>query len=134
MDGHYEFLVMPYGLSNAPSTFQATMNELFRDVLRQYVLVFFDDILIYSPSIDLHYQHLSQVFHKLSQHQFHAKMSKCSFAVETINYLGHIISAGGVQAEPDKISTIQQWPTPTNLTNLHGFLGLTGYYMRFVPK
>ncbi|KAL4592325.1 hypothetical protein LXL04_005316 [Taraxacum kok-saghyz] len=134
IDGHYEFLVMHFSLSNAPSTFQSTMNELFRDVLRQYVLVFFDEILIYSPSVDLHYHHLAQVFAKLEQNQFHAKMSKCTFAVDTISYLGHIISIGGVQAEPDKVEAIQQWPTPTNLTTLRGFLGLTGYYRRFVPK
>ncbi|KAL4591091.1 hypothetical protein LXL04_004040 [Taraxacum kok-saghyz] len=89
VDGHYELLVMPFGLSNAQSTFQSTMNDLFRDVLRQYVLVFFNDILIYSPSLELHYQHLSQVFEKLATHQFRAKMSKCTFGVQTVNYLGY---------------------------------------------
>lgn len=103
IDGHYDFLVMSFGLSNAPSTLQSTMNELFRDVLRQYVLVFFDDILIYNPSIDLHYHHLTEVFTKLSHNQFHAKHSKCTFVVEKISYLGYIISSNGVQAEPDKV-------------------------------
>lgn len=100
IDGHYEFLVMPFGLSNTPSTFQATMNELFRDALHQYVLVFFDGILIYSSSLAHHYHHLKQVFLKLSQHHFKAKRSKCTFAVDTISYLGHIITPHGVQADP----------------------------------
>ncbi|KAI3739426.1 hypothetical protein L2E82_29830 [Cichorium intybus] len=132
VDGHYEFLVMPFGLSNAPSTFQSTMNDLFRNVLRQYVLVFFDDILVYSTSLEQHYHHLENVLHTLAQNDFHAKYSKCQFGVPTIDYLGHIISAKGVTAYPDKLAAIQDWPCPTSFTTLRGFLGLTGYYRRFV--
>ncbi|KAL4580133.1 hypothetical protein LXL04_016314 [Taraxacum kok-saghyz] len=132
VDGHCEFLVMPFGLSNAPSTFQSAMNDIFREVLRKFVLVFFDDILIYNPSLDTHYQHLQFVFQTLSHHQYHAKYSKCTFAVTKIPYMGHIISATGVRAEPDKLDTIQRWPAPKSLTSLHAFLGLTGYYRRFV--
>ncbi|KAJ0958356.1 putative nucleotidyltransferase, Ribonuclease H [Helianthus annuus] len=132
VDGHYEFLVMPFGLTNAPSTFQATMNDVFREVLRRYVLVFFDDILIYSSSRVQHYEHLQHVFEILASHKFFAKLSKCTFAVPTISYLGHVISSNGVEAEPDKLQAIQSWPTPTSITALRGFLGLTGYYRRFV--
>ncbi|KAJ0493125.1 putative nucleotidyltransferase, Ribonuclease H [Helianthus annuus] len=132
VDGHYEFLVMPFGLTNAPSTFQATMNDVFRNALRRYVLVFFDDILIYSATRDQHYQHLHSVFQTLANINFFAKPSKCIFAVDSISYLGHIISSKGVEAEPDKLQAIQNWPTPSSLTNLRGFLGLTGYYRRFV--
>ncbi|XP_035836073.1 uncharacterized protein LOC118484192 [Helianthus annuus] len=133
MDGHYEFLVMPFGLTNAPSTFQAAMNDLFRKVLRQFVLVFFDDILIYSASMEEHYSHLRYVFETLLANQFHAKGSKCVFAVQELSFLGHKISAVGVAPEPDKIEAIQSWPQPTSFTTLRAFLGLTGYYRRFVP-
>ncbi|KAL4582832.1 hypothetical protein LXL04_007393 [Taraxacum kok-saghyz] len=134
IDGHYEFLRMPFGLSNAPSTFQAAMNDIFQDVLRKFVLVFFDDILIYSPSLDLHYQHLRHVFSTLAAHQYHAKYSKCTFAIPEIPYLGYIISAAGVRAEPDKLESIQNWPAPTSITTLRAFLGLTGYYRQFASS
>ncbi|KAL4582831.1 hypothetical protein LXL04_007392 [Taraxacum kok-saghyz] len=133
VDGHYEFLVMPFGLTNTPSTFQATMNELFRDVLRRYVLVFFDDILVYSTSVAHDYHHLEHVFQKLTTTQFKAKLAKCTFATNSIDYLGHVISAQGVQADLEKIDAIYCWPQPINFTTLRGFLGLAGYYRCFVP-
>ncbi|GJW78613.1 ty3-gypsy retrotransposon protein [Tanacetum coccineum] len=133
-DGHYEFLVMPFGLTNAPSTFQSAMNDLFRPVLRHFVLVFFDDILIYSSNREEHYAHLRYVFHKLQQHHFHAKASKCVFGVSEISFLGHRISGQGVSPEAEKIAAIQQWPQPTSFTTIRAFLGLTGYYRRFVQN
>ncbi|KAM0002561.1 putative nucleotidyltransferase, Ribonuclease H [Helianthus debilis subsp. tardiflorus] len=123
---------MPFGLTNAPSTFQATMNDIFRGALRRYVLVFFDDILVYSASKLEHYHHLQMVLETLATNQLFAKASKCSFGVDSISYLGHVISSKGVNAEPDKLRAIQEWPQPTSLTSLRGFLGLTGYYRRFV--
>ncbi|KAL4569364.1 hypothetical protein LXL04_025000 [Taraxacum kok-saghyz] len=132
VDGHYKFRVMPFGLTNAPATFQSAMNDLFRTVLRKFVLVFFDDILVYSPSITSHYEHLHFVFHTLLQHNYHAKPSKCSFAANEIPFLGHIISANEVAADPEKIAAIQSWPIPTSFTTLRAFFGLTGYYRRFV--
>ncbi|KAJ0494721.1 putative nucleotidyltransferase, Ribonuclease H [Helianthus annuus] len=133
-DGHYEFVVMPFGLSNAPSTFQATMNDLFRSVLRKFVLIFFDDILIYSKDLQQHYDHLRLVFNTLLSNQYFAKPSKCVFAVNEVSFLGHRISSKGVAPEPDKIHSIQQWPCPSSFTTLRAFLGLTGYYRRFVPN
>ena len=113
--GHWEFRVMPFGLTNAPATFQALMNTIFKPLLRKCVLVFVDDILIYSPTLDAHLQQLQQVFQILEQHQFFLKRSKCSFAQQTLEYLGHIISAEGVAIDPKKIEAVANWPTPTDL-------------------
>lgn len=131
-DGHYEFLVLPFGLTNAPSTFQATMNDLLRPHLRKFVLVFFDDILIYSPSIVDHLAHLKIVLDLLVSNQFFAKFSKCVFAVDSVHYLGHIISSGTMTQDPSKVAAIKDWPPPRSLSALRGFLGLTGFYRRFV--
>ncbi|XP_058008100.1 uncharacterized protein LOC131182808 [Hevea brasiliensis] len=130
--GHFEFLVMPFGLSNAPSTFQSLMNEVFRDYLRKFVLVFFDDILVFSSSWAEHLQHLRQVFQQLAAHKLVLKKPKCSFAQLQVSYLGHIISQVGVQVDNSKISAITDWPQPTTPRGLRGFLGLTGYYRKFV--
>ncbi|KAJ7949788.1 Ty3/gypsy retrotransposon protein [Quillaja saponaria] len=132
--GHYEFVVMPFGLTNAPSTFQATMNDLFRPHLRKFILVFFDDILIYSKDEIQHQLHLREALSLLQGHQFYAKSSKCLFAKSQINFLGHVISENGVQVEKEKVATVQAWPIPTNVKKLRGFLGLTGYYRRFVKN
>jgi len=118
LDGHYEFLVMPFGFSNAPSTFQAAMNDLLCPYLCKFSIVFFDDILIYSPSWDTHLQHLNTILLLLSKNHFYAKLSKCQLGVTTIDYLGHIITAQGVQADPSKIESIKLWPTPKNITAL----------------
>lgn len=106
---------MPFGLTNAPSTFQAAMNDHFRSVLWKFVLVFFDDILVYSPSIDAHYEHLRFVFHTLISNQFYAKASKCMFVVHEIPFLGHIISAKGVQADPKKLPSYRNGPLEIHL-------------------
>jgi hypothetical protein len=132
--GHYEFLVMPFGMCNAPSTFQSLMNHVFHPFLHHFVLVFFDDILIYSKTWTTHLSHVDQVLHLLSQHQIFLKQSKCAFGASEVEYLGHIFNKDGVRVDPKKIEAMQYWPLPKTLKSLRGFLGLMGYYHKFVQN
>ncbi|KAJ0491928.1 putative nucleotidyltransferase, Ribonuclease H [Helianthus annuus] len=132
--GLFEFLVLPFGLSNAPATFQGLMNSVFQKLLRKSVLIFFDDVLVYSKSIQQHIKDLEVVLQLFRDNQLYAKKSKCSFAGSTIEYLGHVISKNGVSTDPSKIEAVKQWPIPTTVKQLRGFLGLTGYYRRFVSS
>jgi len=108
--GHFEFLVMPFGLTNAPATFQSLMNTVLRPYLRKFVLVFFDDILIYSPSWTSHLQHVKAVLIVLREQQLRNKRSKCLFAVSSVAYLGRIISADGVAMDQSKVEAVMSWP------------------------
>lgn len=123
---------MHFGLTNSPSTFQAAMNDLLRPCLSKFALVFFDDILIFSSTWSTHLQHVEQILQLLLTHQFYSKFSKCKFGVRLVDYLGHVISGHGVQADPSKLQAIREWPAPNSLTTLRAFLGLTGFYRRFV--
>ncbi|KAL4383207.1 hypothetical protein GQ457_15G011330 [Hibiscus cannabinus] len=113
--GHYEFRVMPFDLTNAPSTFQATMNEVFRQFLRKFVLVFLDDILIYSREWSEHLGHVHQVLQVLRENGFVAKKYKCTFRQDRVGYLGHVITRDGLTVDPDKVEAIKSWPTPKNV-------------------
>jgi hypothetical protein len=129
--GHFEFLVMPFSLSNTQSTFQALMNSVLKPFLRRCVLLFFDDILIYSSSWTEHLQHLCAVLNVLHAHRLHLKRSKCSFAT-AVHYLGHIITSEGVAMDTVKVVAVRSWARPRAAHSLRGFLGLAGYYRRFI--
>ncbi|KAK1645648.1 hypothetical protein QYE76_063453 [Lolium multiflorum] len=130
--GHFEFLVMPFGLSNAPATFQALMNDVLSPYLRRFVLVFFDDILIYSATWAEHLQHVAIIFNELRAHRLHLKRSKCSFGTTSVAYLGHVISADGVAMDADKVTAVTAWPIPRSPRALCDFLGLVGYYRKYI--
>lgn len=131
-NGHYEFRVMSFGLTGAPATFQGIMNQILAPLLRKVVLVFIDDILIYSRTLQEHLILLHQVFQLLSEHQLKVKRSTCSFARPSLTYLGHVISASGVATDPKNIKAVQAWTIPVNVKEVRRFLGLAGYYRKFV--
>jgi hypothetical protein len=131
-EGNYEFLVMPFGLSNAPVTIQALMNDVLHLYLRKFVLVFFDDILIYSKTWAEHLQHINIVLHTLRDHQLHLKCSKCSFGARSVAYLRHVISAARVAMDATKVEAVSSWSVPRSARGLQGFLGLAGYYRKFI--
>jgi hypothetical protein len=133
-DGHYDFLVMPFVLCNAASTFQSLMNHVFRPFLHHFVLVFFDDILIYSKTYIAHLVHVDQVLHLLSQHQIFLEQTKYDFGTSEVEYLGHPVGKDSVRVALKKIEYMQYWPHPNNLKRFHVFLGLTGYFRKFVKN
>jgi hypothetical protein len=130
--GHYEFMVVPFGLYNPPVVFMCLMNGVFKDYLDKFVIVFLDDILVYSKTKEEHVQHLRMVLQVLREHQQYAKLSKCSFYQRHIHYLGHIISEEGVVVDPEKVQAIQEWPALRNVAEVTSFMGLAGYYRRFI--
>jgi hypothetical protein len=130
--GHFEYRVMPFGLTGAPATFQEFMNHILAPLLRKCVVVFLDDVLVYSPNLETHVQHLQAVFELLNHHKLHLKRSKCSFAQDKLEFLGHVVSAQGISTDPHKVQMVQNWPVPTCVKELRSFLGMAGYYRKFV--
>jgi len=130
--GHYEYVVMPFRVTNAPVVFMDYMNRIFRPWLDKFVVVFIDDILIYSRNREDHADHLRVVLDVLREHQLYNKLSKCEFWLEEVQFLGYVISAKGIAADPAKIETVLKWERPKTVTKVRSFMGLTGYYRRFV--
>ena len=130
--GSFEFLVMPFGLTNAPSVFQRLMNKIFKDVLGIFVLVYLDDILVFSSSIEEHWGHLRVVLQKLREAKLHGRLHKCDFLKDKIEYLGFDISSDGMQPSRSKIAAILDWPVPTAVKDVRSFLGTVSFYRRFI--
>jgi hypothetical protein len=123
---------MPFGLTNAPATFQTLMNDIFRDLLDKCVIVYIDDILIYSKTTEEYEINVREVLNRLRQHKLYAKASKCTFNVTEVEYLGHIINHEGVKPNPQLVKAITTFPCPTTVKELQSFLGLANYYRKFV--
>ena len=130
--GHFEFLAMPFGLTNSPAAFMDLMNRIFRPSLDQFVIMFIDHILIYLGSGEEHAEHLRIVLQTLQEHRLYAKLSKCQFWLDSVAFLGHIVSTEGVSVDPKKVEAILNWKPPTSVTEIRRFLGLVGYYRKFV--
>ena len=130
--GHFEFIVMPFELTNAPAAFMDLMHRIFQPYLDQFVVVFVDDILIYSQSEWEHEYHLRIVLQLLRDHQLYAKFSKCEFWLSEVRFLGHVVSASGVSVDPEKVEAVTRWERVKSVFEIHSFLGLDGYYRRFI--
>ena len=130
--GHFDFIVMPFRLTNAPTVFMDLMHRVFQPYLDQFVVVFIDDILIYSQSEEEHEDHLRIVHQALKEHKLYAKFSKCEFLLIEVRFLGHVVSASGVSIDPEKVEAVMSWERPKSIFKIRSFLGLVGYYRRFI--
>ena len=130
--GHYQFRVMGFGLTNAPATFQSLMNSILQPYLRQFVVVFLDDILIFSKTLEEHVEHIRTVLTTLRANQLFCKLPKCEFAVEEILFLGHRLTGSSISPDPEKLAAVRDWPTPCTVKDVRQFLGFTNYFRRFI--
>jgi len=133
MYGHYDFVVVPFGLTNALATFTCLMNSV-ASLFGQVCYLFIDDILVYSKNEEEHVENLAAMLRLLREHQLYAKLSKCSFFQIEVYYLGHVVSKEGIVADPEKVRPIMEWEAPRNVYEVRSFMGLAGYYKRFIKK
>ena len=132
--GHFEFLVLPFGLTNAPTTFMHLMHNIFREHLDEFIIIFLDNILVYSRGLREHMTHVRQTLAILRKHQLSAKVSKCTFCQHRAEYLVHLVSAEGLSPDPAKAQAMRDWKVPEFVTDILSFLGFAGYYRRFIPQ
>ncbi|GJU97628.1 putative nucleotidyltransferase, ribonuclease H [Tanacetum coccineum] len=132
--GHFEFTVMPFGLTNAPAVFMDLMNRVCKPYLDKFVIVFIDDILIYSKTKEEHEVHLKLVLELLRKEKLYAKFSKCEFWLQEVHFLGHVVNQSGIHVDPSKIEAVKNWKAPTTPSEVRSFLGLAGYYRRFIAN
>ncbi|GJX12871.1 putative nucleotidyltransferase, ribonuclease H [Tanacetum coccineum] len=132
--GHFEFTVMPFGLTNAPAIFMDLMNRVCKPYLDKFVIVFIDDILIYSKTEEEHEVHLKTILDLLKKEKLYAKFSKCEFWLKEVQFLGHVVNRDGIHVDPSKVESVKNWKTPESPTEIRSFLGLAGYYRRFIEN
>ncbi|GJT55336.1 putative reverse transcriptase domain-containing protein [Tanacetum coccineum] len=132
--GHFEFTVMPFGMTNAPAIFMDLMNRVCKPYLDKFVIVFIDDILIYSKSEEEHEVHLKTILDLLKKEKLYAKFSKCEFWLKEVQFLGHVVNHDGIHVDPSKVESVKNWKTPESSTEIRSFLGLAGYYRRFIEN
>jgi hypothetical protein len=130
----FKYLVMSFGLTNAPTHFMYLMNSIFMPELDKFIMVFIDNILIYSRCMEEHEEHLRIVLQWLRDHQLYAKFSKCEFWIKEVPFLGHMVSSEGIMVDPNKVKEVLEWKPPTTVSEVRSFLGLDGYYHRFIPN
>ena len=132
--GHFEYLVMPFGLTNAPAIFQSMMHDIFKEELDVFVIIYLDDILVFSHDIESHIEHVNQVLAKLRQYSLYAKLEKCEFHKTNIEFLGYLISSEGLAMAPNKVKCILDWQPPTSVTGVQSFLGFCNFYRKFIKN
>ena len=130
--GLYEWLVMPFGLTNAPSTFMRLMNHALHAFIGRFVVIYFDDILVYNKNLDEHIDHLHCVLTILRKEKLYANLKKCSFCMDKVVFLGYVISAKGIEVDEEKVKAIKEWPTPKSIIEVRSFHDLASFYRRFV--
>ena len=133
-EGLYEWMVMPFGLSNAPSTFMRLMNEVLKEFIGKFAIVYLDDILIYNKTKEEHVRHINYVLRKLHQEKLLINLNKCSFMKKELIYLGFVVSADGLKMDPEKIKLIIEWPSPKSVFEVRSFHGLASFYRKFIRK